>query len=88
MSTSILTIGHSNHTWESFVSLLKAQEVEVLVDIRTEPVSKHAPFAISRTRPRLLELEGMRYLFLGDSLGGKPADRSCYDHRASPITPR
>ncbi|MFP6635441.1 MAG: hypothetical protein VCB79_05885 [Dehalococcoidia bacterium] len=32
MSTSILTIGHSNHTWESFVSLLKAQEVEVLVD--------------------------------------------------------
>ena len=29
MSTSILTIGHSNHTWESFVSLLKAQEVEI-----------------------------------------------------------
>lgn len=88
MSTSILTIGHSNHTWESFVSLLKAQEVEVLVDIRTEPVSKHAPFASSRTLPRLLELEGMRYLFLGDSLGGKPADRSCYDHRGKPDYPK
>jgi len=30
----------------------------------------------------------MRYLFLGDSLGGKPADRSCYDHRGKPDYPK
>ena len=48
MTTSIYTIGHSNHTWESFSRLLVDNEVELLVDVRSNPVSRFAPFANHR----------------------------------------
>ena len=41
--TSLLTIGHSTHTLEAFVELLRAHGVEQLVDIRTLPGSRHNP---------------------------------------------
>ena len=54
------------------------------MDVRSRPVSRFADFANSPTLPRLLEREGMRYIFMGDSLGGKPSDRSCYDGAGKP----
>ena len=84
MPTEILTIGHSNHTWEAFVALLKQHGVEVLADVRSEPVSKYAPYASSRMLPQLLERENIRYVFLGDTLGGKPSDRTSYDRNGKP----
>ena len=80
----IYTIGHSNHTWDTFASLLKAHEIEILVDIRSKPVSRWARFANKRTLPALCEGEGIRYVFMGDSLGGKPSDPSCYDAVGNP----
>lgn len=75
----IYTIGHSNHTWESFAPLLKRHGVRALVDVRSNPVSRWAPFANKRRLPGLLEPEGIAYVYMGDSLGGKPADPSRYD---------
>lgn len=80
----IYTIGHSNHTWESFLPLLKQQGIEFLVDTRSRPVSSYAPFANIRTLPNLLEDAGIDYAFMGDSLGGKPDDPSCYDAEGKP----
>ena len=80
----IFTIGHSNHTWDDFVRLLRQHGIETLVDVRSRPVSRFAPFANVPTLPRLLEGEGMSYAFMGDSLGGKPSDRSCYDDAGKP----
>ncbi len=42
MST-IYTIGHSAHSFEEFVSLLKGQQIEVVVDTRSAPYSRFAP---------------------------------------------
>lgn len=39
----VCTVGHSNHTLEAFVRLLRAGEVQRLVDIRSIPRSRHNP---------------------------------------------
>ncbi|MDA1349699.1 MAG: DUF488 domain-containing protein, partial [Chloroflexi bacterium] len=80
----IYSIGHSNHNWDTFYALLREHGVEVLVDTRTKPTSKWAPFASARTLPGLTQNERIEYVFMGDSLGGKPADRSSYDARGKP----
>ena len=80
----VLTIGHSNHTWKTFASLLAAHGVQVLVDIRTAPVSRWAPFANAPRLPGLLEGQGIRYVFMGKELGGKPDDPSLYDDKGKP----
>ncbi len=80
----IYTIGHSNHKWETFAHLLIQQGVELLVDIRSNPVSRFAPFANIRKLPSLLEEISVGYEFMGRALGGKPADRSLYDANGKP----
>ncbi|MCI0441391.1 MAG: DUF488 domain-containing protein [Chloroflexi bacterium] len=80
----IYTIGHSRHEWEMFLALLKTHGIETLVDVRSKPVSRFARFANKRVLPHLLEREGIRHAYLGDSLGGKPADESYYDAKGSP----
>lgn len=39
----ILTIGHSNRSIEDFLALLKAHNIQRLVDVRTVPRSRHNP---------------------------------------------
>ena len=80
----IYTIGHSNHRWEDFEALLKRHEVQILVDVRSKPASRWAPFANKRTLSVLLERSGFRYLYMGDSLGGKPSDPARHDSSGNP----
>ena len=81
---NIYTIGHSNHTWEAFAALLRQHEIQTLVDTRTNPTSRWAAFSNKRTLPVLLKDEGIAYLYMGNLLGGKPADPSCYDIKGQP----
>lgn len=84
MPTHIYTVGHSNHTWESFSPLLIDNEIELLVDVRSRPVSRFAPFSNHRTFPGLLESVGISYEFMGDPLGGRPDDPTMYDLNGKP----
>lgn len=77
--SSLLTVGHSNHSPERFLGLLRAHEVEVVVDVRSWPRSRYVEWADRAALPALLEEAGIRYLFLGDQLGGRPDDPGCYD---------
>jgi len=70
----IYTIGHSTHTAEGFLKLLSAHSIEVLVDVRSRPYSRYNPQFNRDALKNLLEEAGMRYLFLGRELGGKPQD--------------
>ena len=76
---NLFTIGHSNHSWETFKKLLTDHGIELLVDVRSRPVSRFAPFSNWRSLPGLLEGLGIGYGFLGDSLGGRPQRPSLYD---------
>lgn len=73
------TIGHSGHSSERLVELLRAHAVEVVVDVRSAPYSRvhpqHAKAALSSS----LSEAGLAYRFLGRELGGRPDDPVLYD---------
>jgi uncharacterized protein (DUF488 family) len=78
-SRQIFTIGHSNHPLARFLDLLAAQRIEVVADVRSNPWSRFAPhFNRDRLEPALTAA-GVRYLFLGDELGGRPQGDEFYD---------
>jgi uncharacterized protein (DUF488 family) len=75
----IFTIGHSNHPLDRFVELLKAYRIEVLVDVRSHPYSKHAPHFDIQTLKAGVTAAGIKYMFLGKELGGRPKGEEFYD---------
>jgi uncharacterized protein (DUF488 family) len=75
----IFTIGHSNHGLEKFISLLKANEIETVVDVRSKPYSRFASWFNKPAIKEPLHAHGIGYLFLGEMLGGKPEDKRYYD---------
>ena len=72
------TIGHSNHTAEKFLWLLLSHRVEKVVDVRSSPHSRFNPRFNRRALEAILDEAGVGYGFMGDTLGGRPADPSCY----------
>ncbi len=76
---TIYTIGHSNHTREKFVELLRQYGIELLVDIRSSPFSRYNIQFNKEDLAAFLIENGMEYSFQGNSLGGRPNDPSCYD---------
>ncbi len=77
--SSFFTLGHSNHDIEVWLGLVRQHRVEVVVDIRSSPYSKYAPHFDKELIQRSLEQAGIRYLFLGAELGGRPANPAHYD---------
>jgi uncharacterized protein (DUF488 family) len=66
----ILTIGHSNLTFERFAYLLKEYEIELVADIRRYPSSRKFPHFNRTVLSRLLAEENINYLWF-ESLGGR-----------------
>ena len=65
----IYTIGHSTHELNEFIDILKRYAIELVVDVRTMPRSRHTPQFNSDTLGRALEVHDISYLHLAD-LGG------------------
>lgn len=76
---TIYTIGHSNHPMEVFFDLLRLHTIEVLVDVRSQPYSKFAPHFATRPLKETIVVSGIKYLFLGKELGGRPEGAEYYD---------
>ena len=70
----IYTIGHSNHTVESFITLLREHAIEVLVDVRSQPYSRYVPHFNREPLAHVLREQGFAYEYRGDRLGGRPVD--------------
>ena len=75
----VLTIGHSNHSLETFVALLQRHGVTALADVRSAPYSRFNPQFNRKALQDSLQTIGIRYVFLGRALGGRPDDPSCYE---------
>ncbi len=73
------TIGHSNHPIDLLLDLLGRHEVDVLADVRSVPHSRFAPQYNCRALERALEAAGIRYLYLGAELGGRPEEPELRD---------
>ncbi len=84
---TVLTIGHSNHTVERFVRLLVEHKVEVLADARSQPFSRYVPHFNRDPLKRALEEGGIKYVFMGDEIGGRPQASDCYDAQGNVLYP-
>lgn len=75
---AIYTVGYGSRTIEELINLLRRYEIEYLIDVRSQPYSRFKPeYSKDPLEARLKEV-GLRYVFMGDALGGRPSDKSCY----------
>ena len=75
----VFTIGHSNHSPESFVELLAQHGVDEVIDVRSSPSSRYLPHFNHDVLSQILDDVGIDYVFLGGQLGGRPPGPSYYD---------
>lgn len=76
--TSLFTIGHSTHGIDLFLELVTRQNIRVVLDVRSAPYSVRAPQFNRPALRKTLEAVGLKYLFAGDRLGGRPSDLTLY----------
>ena len=67
----VFTCGHSNKPIVVFIDNLKKNKIEVLVDIRTIPVSRFCPHFNQNALQHSLNSENIKYLYRGKNLGGR-----------------
>jgi uncharacterized protein (DUF488 family) len=75
----LYTIGHSSHPAGHFLELLKQHRIEVLVDTRSFPYSRYSPHFDRESLRDIATTAEVKYLFLGDVVGGRPKDETHYD---------
>ena|SRR5688572_1601258 len=73
----VYTIGYGARPLEEFIAALQSNGIEYLIDVRTAPYSKFKPEFSKELLQHHLERAGIRYVFMGDTLGGQPKDASC-----------
>lgn len=78
-ASRVYTIGHSNLDPGPFRQLLSQHGIEVLVDVRSWPHSRYVQWADAATLPEVIREAGVKYLFLGKELGGRPEGDEFYD---------
>lgn len=76
---TLFTVGHSNQTSEDFLALLARHGIEALVDVRSAPYSRYVPHFNKRELQQAIQDAGLRYVYLGRELGGRPDDPALYD---------
>lgn len=76
----IYTIGYSTRTLTEFLATLKEYEVEHIIDVRSRPWSRNAPFNYDQII-KWAKLNDLGYEFCGEILGGQttyPIDHKRY----------
>jgi uncharacterized protein (DUF488 family) len=65
----VLTIGHSTRTIEEFIDILVTYEINLVVDVRTVPHSRHNPQFNKEVLPNQLRHLGIKYIHIPE-IGG------------------
>ncbi len=76
----LYTIGHGSRRIDDFLQILKNFGIEYLIDVRSLPFSKFNPQYNQNELQFTLERNQIKYVFMGENLGGRPKDKSCYDY--------
>jgi uncharacterized protein (DUF488 family) len=76
----IYTIGHSTHTIQDFIKLLKSRGITAIADVRSAPYSRFQPQFNREALAKSLNDSGIEYVFVGDSIGGRSANESDYEN--------
>jgi uncharacterized protein (DUF488 family) len=67
----LFTIGHSNHTLDKFIELLKYHNIRSVFDVRSAPYSRWVPHFNQRSLASTLQEYGIFYKHIPE-LGGRP----------------
>ena len=76
--TAIYTIGYAGRPLPDFTALLARHAIAYVVDVRSAPYSKVHPEYSKDALHDALGHAGFGYVYMGDLLGGRPNDPSCY----------
>lgn len=74
----LYTIGHTNHSHEKFIKLLKMYQIEYLLDVRSMPFSKFTSQFNKDIIADFLKKNGINYNHMGKFFGARPMDKSLY----------
>jgi uncharacterized protein (DUF488 family) len=80
MPQTVFTIGHSTHTLERLIALLRLHEITAVGDVRSRPYSRTNPQFNRESLKDRLRTVGITYVFLGKELGARSEDSSCYEN--------
>ena len=73
-SITLYSVGHSNVPAERLIDLLRRHTIATLCDVRSAPYSRYNPQFNREALADSLRAAGVAYRYMGDTLGGKPAD--------------
>ena len=76
--TPIYTIGYGARDIAAFIDALKQYQIDYVIDVRSRPYSRYKSEFSKRPLEQELTANEIHYVFLGDSLGGRPDDPACY----------
>ena len=62
----IFTVGHSTHSIQDFMKLLKSRGITAIADVRSAPYSRFQPQFNREVLTKSLKDSGIEYVFLGD----------------------
>ena len=74
----IWTIGYGSRSISEFIDVLQQYQIAYLIDVRSVPHSGYKKEFSKEPLAKEVEKHGIRYVYMGDLLGGKPDDESCY----------
>ena len=78
MSALVLSIGHSTHSSQKLLELLRRNGVTAIADVRSQPYSRMNPQFNRESLRDALKAVGIAYAFLGRELGARTTDTCCY----------
>jgi uncharacterized protein (DUF488 family) len=75
----LYTIGYGAREITDFIAVLQANDIAFLIDVRSKPYSRYKPDFSKQSLESHLQAANIRYVYMGDTLGGMPDDPDCYD---------
>jgi len=74
----IFSIGYGSHSQSRILEQLKLSKISYVIDVRSSPFSRFQPEFSQEPLAQSLKYNDIKYVFMGELLGGRPNDNSCY----------
>lgn len=77
--SEVATVGHSTHSLEHFIELLRGNGITAIADVRSAPFSRHNSQFNREPLKFALKRANIAYVFLGKELGARSDDPRHYE---------
>lgn len=74
----IYTIGYGSRSLADLVNTLKRYAIQYVIDVRSQPYSRYRPEFSREVLEHHLAEQRLRYVYMGDLLGGRPGKSTFY----------